>query len=70
VSTAVATVTVLSLRRSRSTWSDLESMLELLEDAVVSGRVRVCLDRGRKAAGPSLLSRATAAARPVEQPTT
>ena len=70
VSTAVATVTVLSLRRSRSTWSDLESMLEMLEDAVVSGRVRVCLDRGRKAAGPSLLSRATTAARPVEQPTT
>ena len=70
VSTAAATVTVLSLRRSRSTWSDLESMLELLEDAVVSGRVRVCLDRGRKAAGPSLLSRATTAARPVEQPTT
>jgi len=70
VSTAVATVTVLSLRRSRSTWSDLESMLELLEDAVVSGRVRVCLDHGRKAAGPSLLSRATTAARPVEQPTT
>ena len=69
VSTAVATVTVLSLRRSRSTWSDLESMLELLEDAVVSGRVRVCLDRGRKAAGPSLLSRATTAARPVEQST-
>ena len=70
VSTAVATVTVLSLRRSRSTWSDLESMLELLEDAVVSGRVRVCLDRGRKAAGTSLLSRATTPARPVEQPTT
>jgi hypothetical protein len=69
VSTAVATVTVLSLRRSRSTWSDLESMLELLEDAVVSGRVRVCLDRGRKASATSLLSRATAAARPVEQPT-
>jgi hypothetical protein len=65
----VATVTVLSLRRSRSTWSDLESMLELLEDAVVSGRVRVCLDRGRKAAGPSLLSRATTAARPVQQST-
>jgi hypothetical protein len=62
-------VTVLSLRRSRSTWSDLESMLELLEDAVVSGRVRVCLDRGRKATGTSLLSRATTAARPVEQPT-
>jgi hypothetical protein len=70
VSTAVANVTVLSLRRGRSTWSDLESMLELLEDAVVSGRVRVCLDRGRKAAGTSLLSRATTAARPVEQPTT
>ncbi|HEV8450490.1 MAG TPA: hypothetical protein VGQ45_03590 [Gaiellales bacterium] len=70
VSTAVATVTVLSLRRGRSTWSDLESMLELLEDAVVSGRVRVCLDRGRKASATSLLSRATAAARPVEQPTT
>jgi hypothetical protein len=69
VSTAVATVTVLSLRRSRSTWSDLESMLELLEDAVVSGRVRVCLDRGRKAAGTSLLSRATTATRPVEQST-
>jgi hypothetical protein len=70
VSTAVATVTVLSLRRSRSTWSDLESMLELLEDAVVSGRVRVCLDRGRKAPAPSQLSRATTAPRPVEQPTT
>jgi hypothetical protein len=66
----VATVTVLSLRRSRSTWSDLASMLELLEDAVVSGRVRVCLDRGRKPTGTSLLSRATTAARPVEQPTT
>jgi hypothetical protein len=66
----VATVTVLSLRRSRSTWSDLASMLELLEDAVVSGRVRVCLDRGRKPAGTSQLSRATTAARPVEQPTT
>ena len=46
-----------------------ESMLELLEDAVVSGRVRVCLDRGRKAPATSLLSRATTAARPVEQPT-
>jgi hypothetical protein len=67
VSTAVANVTVLSLRRGRSTWSDLESMLELLEDSVVSGRVRVCLDRGRKAAGTSLMSRATTAARPVEQ---
>jgi hypothetical protein len=69
VSTAVATVTVLSLRRGRSTWSDLESMLELLEDAVLSGRVRVCLDRGRKAPATSLLSRAATAARPVEQPT-
>jgi hypothetical protein len=44
-------------------------MLELLEDAVVSGRVRVCLDRGRKAPATSLLGRATTAARPVEQPT-
>ena len=52
VSTAVATVTVLSLRRGRSTLERLESMLELLEDAVVGGRVRVCLDRGRKARRP------------------
>ena len=47
VASAVAEVTVLSLRRSRSTWSELESSLELLGDAVAQGRVRVVLDRGR-----------------------
>jgi hypothetical protein len=47
VASAVAEVTVLSLRRGHSTWSELESSLELLGDAAAQGRVRVVLDRGR-----------------------
>ena len=67
VATAVATVTVLSVRRGRSKWSDLESMLELLEDAVVGGRVRVCLERGRKAAPMQMMGRVRAARPAAEQ---
>jgi hypothetical protein len=49
VATAAATVTVVAVRRGRSSWNDLESSLELLDDAVVSGRVRICFDRsGRR----------------------
>ncbi len=46
VSAAVATITILALRPGRARWRDLEQSLELLEDAVVAGRVRVCLDSG------------------------
>ena len=46
VSAAVATITILALRPGGARWRDLEQSLELLEDAVVAGRVRVCLDRG------------------------
>ena len=46
VSAAVATITILALRPGAARWRDLEQSLELLEDAVVAGRVRVCLDRG------------------------
>jgi hypothetical protein len=46
VSAAVATITILALRPGRARWRELEQSLELLEDAVVAGRVRVCLDSG------------------------
>jgi len=65
VATALASVTFVSLHRGRSTWSDLEATLELLEDAVTGGRVRICLDRGRAASTRSALVRAAA---PREQP--
>jgi hypothetical protein len=67
VATAVATVTVLSVRRGRSKWGDLESTLELLEDSVVGGRVRVALDRGRKAAPAQMLGRMRASQPAAEQ---
>ena len=55
IATAVAAVTVLSLRRSRSTWSQLESSLELLEDAAAA---RACAGGARarrraRARGPA-----------------
>jgi hypothetical protein len=66
VATAVAAVTVVVLRRGRSTWSDLEMLLELLEDAVIGGRVRVCLDRGgRRQGSPPLLSQPAAEQAPA-----
>jgi hypothetical protein len=46
VSAAVATITILALRPGRARWRELEQSLELLEDAVVAGHVRVCLDSG------------------------
>jgi hypothetical protein len=46
VSAAVANITILVLRPGRARWGELEQCLELLEDDVVAGRVRVCLDRG------------------------
>ena len=63
VATAAATVTVVAVRRGRSSWDDLESSLELLDDAVVGGRVRICLDRGgRRGDAPLLGTRAPAPA--------
>jgi hypothetical protein len=60
VATAAATVTIVAVRRGRSTWGDLESSLELLDDAVVGGRVRICLDRGGRRADTPLLGLRTA----------
>jgi hypothetical protein len=61
VATAAATVTIVAVRRGRSSWDDLESSLELLDDAVVGGRVRICLDRGGRHADMPLLGTRTAA---------
>lgn len=61
VSTAAATVTIVAVRRGRSRWDDLESSLELLDDAVVGGRVRICLDRGGRRGDAPLLGTRTAA---------
>jgi len=55
VATAAATVTIVAVRRGRSSWDDLESSLELLDDAVVGGRVRICLDRGGRGGDAPLL---------------
>jgi hypothetical protein len=60
VATAAATVTIVAVRRGRSTWDDLESSLELLDDAVVGGRVRICLDRGGRRGDMPLLGSRTA----------
>jgi hypothetical protein len=50
---AVANVTVLAIRPGESTWQELERSLELLEDAVLPGLVRVCVDQtaARRQAG-------------------
>ena len=61
VATAAATVTIVAVRRGRSTWDDLESSLELLDDAVVGGRVRICLDRGGRGGDMPLLGSRTEA---------
>ena len=55
IASAVADVTVLVLRRGRSTWDQLETSLELLEEAVVAGRVRIAME------STGLLSRSSAA---------
>ncbi len=46
IAAAAADVTILVLRRGRSTWAELERSLEMLEDAAVAGKVRICLERG------------------------
>jgi hypothetical protein len=45
IASAVSDVTLLCLQRGTS-WSQLQTSLELLEDSVVAGRVRVTLERG------------------------
>lgn len=65
VASAAATVTIVSLLRGKTTWDDLESALELLDEAVSAGHVRICLDGTRS--GMLQPSRARAAAR-REQP--
>src|SRR5205085_6646345 len=50
LASAVADVTILVLRRGKSTWRQLERSIEMLEDAVRAGRVRICLER---TAGPA-----------------
>jgi hypothetical protein len=45
IASAVSDVTLLCLQRG-TTWSQLERSLELLEDSVVAGRVRVTFERG------------------------
>jgi hypothetical protein len=44
IASAVADVTVLVLRRGRSRWNQLETSLELLEEAVLAGRVRIAME--------------------------
>jgi hypothetical protein len=45
IASAVSDVTLLCLQRG-TTWGQLQTSLELLEDSVVAGRVRVTLERG------------------------
>ena len=45
IAAAAADITILVLRRGKSTWAELERSLEMLEDAAVAGKVRVCLER-------------------------
>jgi hypothetical protein len=61
LSSAVANVTVLAIRPGESTWQELERSLELLEDAVLPGLVRVCVDRtaARPLAGVAARPRAS-----------
>jgi hypothetical protein len=60
VASAVATITIVSLRRGKSTWDDLESTLELLDEAVSAGRVRICLDGTRSGMLQPALARSAA----------
>jgi hypothetical protein len=46
IASAAADVTLLVLRRGRTTWRDLAQSLELLDESVGAGRVRICLERG------------------------
>ena len=46
IAAAAADITVLVLRRGKSTWTELERSLETLEDVAVAGKVRICLERG------------------------
>jgi hypothetical protein len=59
LASAVADLTVVVVRSGRSTWSELERALYLLEDSVVAGRVRVCLEQGRGTASPGATLRRT-----------
>jgi hypothetical protein len=45
IAAAAADITILVLRRGKSTWAELERSLEMLEDAAVDGKVRICLER-------------------------
>ena len=45
IAAAAADITILVLRRGKSTWTELERSLEMLEDTAVAGKVRICLER-------------------------
>jgi hypothetical protein len=65
IAAAAADITILVLRRGKSTWAELERSLEMLEDAAVAGKVRICLERSSFLAkgGDAILRRGRTGAR-------
>ena len=60
IAAAAADITILVLRRGKSTWAELQRSLETLEDAAMAGKVRICLERSSflSKGGDAILRRA------------